>query len=248
MRTAPFAPGGYHYVPSVFQYSAGVIAASGFDIVRVRFRDVVPLAEGFSRIASHLASEGRPLTAFCGCELRSPAPFDEAGFRAFNQAYVETLKRWAIVDGAVNPVARTNVCPPIDPPREPSFHAFAFTVERPTNRPGFIVAGSGESVEGKANYRDHTVRLGDVSPAGLREKARYVLGEMERRLSLLGVGWDATTAVQAYTVHDLHPFLADEIVRRGAARSGLTWHFTRPPIVDLEFEMDCRGVAQEQVL
>jgi hypothetical protein len=56
------------------------------------------------------------------------------------------------------------------------------------DRPGFVVAGSGESIEGKANYRDHTVRLGDVSPEGLREKARYVLGEMERRLALLGVG------------------------------------------------------------
>lgn len=145
-------------------------------------------------------------------------------------------------------MARTNVCPAIDPPRQPSFHAFAFTVERRTDRPGFIVAGSGESVEGKANYRDHTVRLGDVSPEGMREKARYVLGEMERRLTLLGAGWSETTAVQAYTVHDIHPFLADEIVTRGAARSGLTWHYTRPPIVDLEFEMDCRGIAREHVL
>jgi len=246
--TVSFAPGGYHYVPGVFQYSAGVIAAQGFDIVRARFRDPIPLAQGFARIEKFLAGEGRPLTAFCACELRSPAPFDEAGFRAFNRAYVETLKRWKISDGETNPVARTNVCPAIDPPGEPSFHAFAFTVGRERERPGFIVSGSGESAEGKANYRDHTVRLGDVSPEGLREKARYVLGEMERRLSRLGVGWQQTSAVQAYTVHDLHPFLADEIVRRGAARSGLVWHFARPPVVDLEFEMDCRGVAREIVL
>ena len=246
--TVSFAPGGYHYVPGVFQYSAGVIAAQDFDIVRARFRETVPLAEGFARIERVLAGERRPLTAFCACELRSPAPFDEAGFRAFNQVYVETLKRWGISEGETNPVARTNVCPPIDPPAEPSFHAFAFTVARQGDGPGFVVSGSGESVEGKANYRDHTVRLGDVSPAGIREKARFVLGEMERRLSCLGVSWEQTTAVQAYTVHDLHPFLADEIVRRGAGRSGLTWHFTRPPIVDLEFEMDCRGIAREIVL
>jgi hypothetical protein len=199
-------------------------------------------------IEEFLARRGRPLAAFCACELRSPAPFDEAGFRAFNRRYVETLQRWGISDGETNPVARTNVCPVIDPPAEPSFHAFAFTVERPTERPGFIVAGSGESVEGKANYRDHTIRLGDVSPEGLREKARHVLGEMERRLERLGVGWADTSAVQAYTIHDLHPFFADEIVRRGAARCGLAWHFTRPPIVDLEFEMDCRGIAREIVL
>lgn len=247
-ETTLFAAGGYRYAPSVFQYSAGVVAAPGFDMVRVRFRHDPPLAEGFAFIEKFLSDRGRPRTAFCACELRSPAPFDEAGFRAFNRLYVETLKRWGISDGETNPVARTNVCPVIDPPAEPSFHAFAFTLDRPAERPGFVVAGSGESTEGKANYRDHTVRLGDVSPEGIREKARYVLGEMERRLALLGADWRATSAVQAYTVHDLHPFFADEIVRRGAARSGLTWHFTRPPVAGLEFEMDCRGIAREIVL
>jgi hypothetical protein len=49
-------------------------------------------------------------------------------------------------------------------------------------------------------------------------------------------------------VHDLYPFLADEIVRRGAARSGLTWHFNRPPVIGLEYEMDCRGVMHEQTV
>ncbi|MFZ5671790.1 MAG: 2-amino-5-chloromuconate deaminase CnbZ [Pseudomonadota bacterium] len=245
--TTLFAAGGYRYVPGVFQYSAGVVAAPGFDLVRVRFRDSLPLAEGFARIEAFLKQERRPLASFCACELRSPAPFDEEGFRGFNRLYVETLKRWGITDGETNPVARTNVCPLIDPPPEPAFHAFTFTVERPAERPGFVVAGSGESAEGKANYRDHTVRLGDLSPDGMREKARYVLGEMERRLTRLGVSWKETSAVQAYTIHDLHPFLADEIVRRGAARSGLTWHYTRPPVVDLEFEMDCRGVALEML-
>ena len=44
------------------------------------------------------------------------------------------------------------------------------------------------------------------------------LGEMERRMAALGFTWAATTAVQAYTVHDIHPFLAEELVARGAAR------------------------------
>ena len=44
------------------------------------------------------------------------------------------------------------------------------------------------------------------------------------------------------------PFLADEFVRRGAARNGATWHFCRPPVIDLEFEVDCRGVDTERVL
>ena len=107
---------------------------------------------------------------------------------------------------------------------------------------------SGEAVEGKGNYRDYTVRFGETSPDAIAEKARYVLGEMERRLALLGFGWAETTAAQVYTVHDLHPFLADEIVRRGAVRAGLTWHYARPPVQHLEYEMDCRAIGGERVI
>jgi hypothetical protein len=49
-------------------------------------------------------------------------------------------------------------------------------------------------------------------------------------------------------VHDVHPILADEIVRRGAVPAGLTWHFARPPVVGLDFEMDVRGVTREILL
>jgi hypothetical protein len=60
--------------------------------------------------------------------------------------------------------------------------------------------------------------------------------------------WHDTTAAQLYTVHDPHPFFSDEIVSRGSARHGLTWHFASPPVVDLEYEMDCRAVLTERVL
>ena len=246
--TSVFAEGGYRYIPAVFQYSGGVAAEPGFEIVRVRFHTPVPLAEGFARIERTIREAGRPLAAFCACELRSPAPFTEDGFRAFNQIYAGTLRRWGVMSGDTNPVARSNVCPEIDPRAEPSFYAFCFTVAAQGARPTFVVAGSGEAVEGKANYRDHTVRLGETSPDAIAEKARYVLGEMERRLSALGFGWTDTTASQLYTVHDPHPFMANEIVRRGAARAGLTWHYCRPPVRDLEYEMDCRGIATERVI
>lgn len=66
-------------------------------------------------------------------------------------------------------------------------------------------------------------------------------------MAAFGASWESTTGVQAYTVHDLYPFLADEIVARGAARHGLTWQFCRPPVIGLEYEMDCRAVATERV-
>ena len=245
---ADFLPGNYRYIPGVFQYSAGVAAVPGYEIRRVRFREAVPLAQGFERVGACIAAAGRPLTALCACELRSSAQFSEDGFRTFNERYVTTLAQWGLFDGRVNPVARSNVCPEVDPPDEPSFHAFAFTVAKPQRAPSFVIAGSGEAPEGRGNYADHIVRRGEIGPDAMREKARFVLGEMERRLALLGFAWTDTTATQVYTVRDFHPFLADEIVRRGAAGAGLTWHFSRPPVHQLEFEMDCRAIANEQVI
>lgn len=247
MSTIVYERGGYRFVKGVFQYSAAVAARPGYRMVRVMFRNPVPLEQGFAKIEAWLKAAGRPLHAFAACELRSPAPFTEEGFRSFNELYTGTLSRWGIYDGKTNPVARSNVCPEIDPPAVPSFHAFSYTETGAADVPTFVVAGSGEAPEGHANYRDHIVRLGDVSADALREKAQWVLGEMERRLSSLGVAWTDTSATQVYTVHDLHPFLASEIVRRGAARAGLCWHFCRPPVVQLEYEMDCRGVAAEYV-
>lgn len=242
-----FAAGNYRFVPAVFQYSGGVAAEPGYRIERVVFTRPVPLDEGFRRIEEILRAAGRPLTAFCACELRSPAPFDEAGFEAFNKIYTGTLARWDIFDGTTNPVARSNVCPEIDPPAVPSFHAFSYTVPDKDAKPSFVVAGSAEAPEGKGNYKDHIVRRGDLSVDGLRAKAAWVLGEMERRMAVLGFGWADTTGAQLYTVHDIHPFIAEELVKRGAMRSGLTWHFVRPPVAEMEYEMDCRGVLFERV-
>jgi hypothetical protein len=110
-----FSRGGYSFVKGVFQYSAGVVALPGFRIERVRFAAPLPLREGFEKIASIIGSEGRPPAALCACELRSPAPFSEAGFRQFNEIYVGRLKQWGLIEAGANPVARGNVCPAIDP-------------------------------------------------------------------------------------------------------------------------------------
>ena len=67
-------------------------------------------------------------------------------------------------------------------------------------------------------------------------------------MGAFGVSWPDTTGVHVYTVHNLSPILREEIVPRGAARPGITWQYCRPPVVDLEYEMDCRGVNCEIVL
>ncbi len=246
--TRDFTAGNYRFIPAVFQYSSGAVALPGYEIERVRFDELVPLSQGFAQAAKYIQAAGRPLTAFCACELRSPAAFTEDGFRTFNQHYVKTLAEWRLFDGTTNPVARSNVCPEFDPPSEPSFYAFSFTRPTSATTPSFVIAGGAEAREGSGSYVERIVRYRDVSPQGLKEKVRFTAHQMEERLAAFDFGWRHTTGVQAYSVHDFHAVLADELVRRGATRSGLTWHFARPPVIDLEYEMDCRRVMREIVI
>lgn len=248
METATFEPGGYRYIRGAFQYSGGVAAEPGFAIERARFSTPQPLEEGFRAVEAYLTEIGRPFTAFCACELRSPEPFTEDGFIAFNRVYVGTLERWGIFKDEENPVARSNVCPGINPPAEPSFEAFSYTVPAPDAGKSFVIAGAGEAPEGKGGYGDRIIRLGDTSPDAMREKADYVHTVMEQRMAALGMGWGDVGTTQVYTVHDLYPFLADDIVARGAAPAGLTWYYARPPVQGLEYEMDVRRVPVERLL
>jgi hypothetical protein len=49
--TREFAAGNYRFIPAVFQYSSGAAADPGFEIERVRFDRLLPLAEGFAQVA-----------------------------------------------------------------------------------------------------------------------------------------------------------------------------------------------------
>ena len=60
MAVQDFAAGSFRYIPGVFQYSAGVAALPGFEIIRVRFMTPVPLAEGFARIGQYILDARAP--------------------------------------------------------------------------------------------------------------------------------------------------------------------------------------------
>lgn len=243
-----FAPGAYRYIPAVFQYSGGVAAEPGFAIERVRFLRPVPLAEAFVAVEAHLQNIGRPTTSFAQCELRSPDPFNDQSFIDFNTEYVKTLERWGIYKDGVNPVGRTNVCPMYDKPAVPSMFAFSYTVPAAASRPTFQLSGGGDARSGSAPYKDRIVAYGDTSPEGLREKLLFVVDEMESRLKALGVGWADAVSTQLYTVQNIGHLVGPELARRGAGAGGLVWHYTRPPVIGLEYEMDVRGAAREFVL
>jgi len=243
-----FQPGGYRYISAFFQYSGGVAAEPGFEIERARLARPMPIVEGFQLVEQHLKSIGRPTTAFAACELRSPAPFTEQGFIDFNRVYVKTLERWGVYKNEVNPVARTNVCPEYHKPPSPSLYAFSYTVPSKSKRGSFIIAGGGDATEGRQPLKDYIVRYGETSLEAMREKVRFVVAEMERRLKALGFGWQDAISTQAYTVQDIGALVGEEIVKKGAAPGGLSWHFARPPVVGLEYEMDVRGAAREIVV
>lgn len=50
--TRDFPDGNYRFIPAVFQFSSGNAASPDFEIERVRFDTLLPLADGFAR-ASH---------------------------------------------------------------------------------------------------------------------------------------------------------------------------------------------------
>jgi hypothetical protein len=243
-----FKPGGYRYLKAGFQFSSGVAAEPGFEIERARFARPLPVAAGFAAVEAHLAALGRPSTAFAACELRSAEPFTEQGFEAFNREYVKTLARWGIYRDEKNPVARTNVCPQYDKPREPVLYAFSYTVPATSRRGSFIVAGGAEVRGGVEDYAARTVRHGETSREAMEEKVRFVVDLMEGRLKGLGFSWADAISTQAYTVHDIGALVGPLIAARGATPGGLSWHLTRPPVVGLEYEMDVRGAAREIVL
>jgi len=246
--TVVFAPGGYRYIPAVFQYSGGVAAEDGYELERVRFLSPVPLAEAFTKVEEHLNAIGRPLTSFAQCELRSPGQFTDQGFIDFNKQYVITLERFGIYKDGVNPVARTNVCPMYHEPATPSMLAFTYTVPAKSARRTFMLSGGGDVRPGTELYKDRIVRYGDTSPEALREKVQFVIAEMERRLKVLGFSWADAVSTQAYTVQNIGHLIGEELAKRGAIAGGLVWHYARPPVIGLEYEMDVRGTARELIL
>lgn len=242
--------GHYRFLPGIAPYSCGVIADAGYEIVRVTWQTALAWEQGFAAVDRFLKQQQAPRAALCAMELRSPEPFSMQGFIDFNQQYCAVLEAWGVsVDGA-NPVARTNVCPPGLETTEPLLQAFSFV--RPNStlaRRTFIGAGAGELVSGTL-VSEGIVRRGETTPAAIDEKARYVCSVMQERLSGLGADWDDVTQVTAYTVHPLGPLLEGLLLPRlpAARRLGVLWLYSRPPVVDIEFEMDLRGVATEWVV
>jgi len=239
--------GQYAFLPGIAPYSGGVVSLPDSEIVHVNLSHPLPWREGFEAVSRYLSSQQRPRQSLCAMELRSPRPFTFAGFAEFNGLYAAVLRDWGVFVDGVNPVARTNVAPAPGLISEPCLYAFSYTRPAPAGSPrSFVVAGGGELPEGIL-AADSIVARGDLSPRGLKAKAEFVMGLMENRLLGLGGDWQSVTATDVYTVHGIDSVLTDVLLPRmgPAALRGVVWYPTRPPIEEIEFEMDLRGIRTE---
>jgi hypothetical protein len=243
------ARGNYRFIPAGSPFSAGCAADPGFAIVHAVVAPMVPLQRGFALVESQLTQAARPIAALCAMQLRLPAVLSAQGFAAFNQPYIERLRAWGLDAGGANPVARTNVALELKPVPEPMLAGFFFTVPSASNRPSIVISGAAETRSGPSGGRE-IVAQGDTSRAGLKAKAECILQELSRRLAELGSGWDTMTAVNVYTVHDIHSMMPDTLLPAigQAAHRGIHWHYARPPVVDLDLEIDTYAVNQEIVI
>ncbi len=240
--------GSYRFLPAITAYSAGFAASEGYEITALRLLDCPTLSVGLERIDQEIQRRGLPTSALAGLQLRSPGAFSFEAFAKFNDEYRQLLiSRGLIIDG-VNPISRTNVIPIHQKPAAPSI-AVAFIVHPSQGQGGndFVVAGAGE-VSGELGP-ENIVARGDLSQKGLSLKVDCVLDIMLERLHALEAANESPTIVNVYTVHEISGLTERiEIKLPATSRNGYTTWLSKPPVEELEFEMDCSRYSKWAVI
>ena len=241
--------GNFRFLKGSGPYSAGATAHDNYEVVHVIFNPLPELWDAFSIIERHLRASGRPLNALCGMELRIPKALSIESFNKFNQPYIERLKEWGTHVDGLNPVARTNVALEVNPVAEPSVYGFSYTAPSDFKGKTFVIAGAGELRSSKLAGSE-IVSRGDVSLDGMRAKSKQVLSIMATRLEGMGLAWTDVTQTNIYTVYDIHSLMEATIVPglHEASRHGVRWYFARPPVIEIDYEMDMRGLRKELTL
>lgn len=235
---------GYRFLPGGPVYAGGAVAEPGHEVVHALLARWLPLEQGYALVEAHLKSLGRPMQALCGMQLRLPRQVSAEGFSEFNAPYVAHLKAWDLLYQGQNPISRTNVSPALNAPREPSLHAFSYTVASDRNAATFTMSGITERGPGGS-----IIALGDVSPTGMHTKLAHVLSVVTGRLAELGFDWHSATHVDLYAAEDIPGAVAVLAAKAtGATPRGVRWHYGRPPVVGLEVELEARAVAREVIV
>lgn len=245
----PNPDAGYQFLRGIDPYSSGVIAETGFEIVHVTLSGWLPWDTGLAAARRYVQSLGLHRKNICAVELRCPQPHSMGGFVDFNRDYRALLQDWGMLVDGLNPVARTNVSPVVGAPDETVLHAFSYVRPGDLSQQTFVVAGGGELPHRELD-RKHIVRLGESSADAMSEKAQCVIDIMLHRLRKLNADSSLLSAIDVYTAYPLQQILSDVIIPElpPAAAKGVNWFYSRPPIQEIEFEMDMRGVVTEEII
>ena len=238
----------YRFLPAITAYSAGFAASEGYEITALRLLDCPTLSVGLERIDQEIKSRGLPASALAGLQLRSPGAFSFEAFAKFNDEYRQLLINRGLIINGVNSISRTNVIPIHQKLAAPSI-SVAFIVHPSQGQGGsdFVVAGAGE-VRGELGP-ENIVARGDLSQKGLSLKVECVLDIMLERLNALAVTVQSPSTVNVYTLHEISGLTEKiEVKLPATSRNGYTTWLTRPPIEELEFEMDCSRYSKWVVI
>jgi hypothetical protein len=230
-------------LPAISAYSAGIATSTGFEITALRLLDCPSLADGFKRIDREIQRCGLTPHALVGLQLRSPGAFTFESFAKFNEKYRKLLLERSLVLGDINPISRTNVIPIDGAPFDPSIIvAFIVHPSKGVGGMDFIVSGTGE-VDGELGP-ENIVARGDWSAKGMAAKVDCVLNILAARLVALSATGNSPTTINVYTAHEITN-LSDAISLKlpSVARNGFAHWLTRPPIKEIEFEMDCSAFS-----
>lgn len=226
-------------------FCAGIIPYEGYEVVRVLLRPWIPLERGYSFIESYLKRVGRPVQAFCGIELRVPAPLALSDWSSFNVPYLEQLHKWGLIFGDYSGVCRSNIALALHPPATASLCAFTYTAPTSAKGKTFFLSGQADiDASGKV------IAEGDTGPAAMQKRARYTIDTVGATLAKLGVSWQDTTQIALFHAHDIPDLWGVELLGSlgEALRRGVLVYRARPPIAGLEVELEARAVRQELVV
>ena len=237
----PLPSAGFAFLSTNRVFSSGVVALEGHAFRRITLTNPLPMEAGLQFAAQTIQRAGRPPEALCGCELRMPCRLTREAFSVFNRRYIAALQDAGFPTLPVNPAARTNMAPLVDPPAEAVLAAFTFTVPFAGRTRDFLISGKPEL----ATAPDRVIAPRDSSPTGVQAKADFVFAALRDTVRELQVRWSDATAAQIYTRHPL-PWID--------APPALVTHIPGdPPVlgpenVPFEFEADVRSITFEETV
>ena len=237
--------GAYKILPGGSVFCAGVLPYEGFEVVRVLLRPWIPLDQTYAFIEKYLKNVKRPVQAFCGIELRVPAPLTFGQWSSFNIPYLKQLREWGLIFGDQSGVCRSNIALALKAPDVTSVCAFSYTVPTTEKVKTFFLSGTAD-----IDSNGKIIAEGDTTAAAMQKRARFTIDTVGATLGKLNVSWEDTTQIALFHVADIPNLWGPTLLGTfgEAVRRGVLVYHARPPLVGAEVELEARAVRQELIV